>query len=101
MSELVRLKTDWDLPLQPPRAGAELRGHFVGRARERQLLANELARSNQRSIFVSGYRGVGKTSLVYRALLDVSSRETGKDVLLVLLNAAQLEAETAAPKRIV
>ncbi|HYZ79276.1 MAG TPA: P-loop NTPase fold protein [Gaiellaceae bacterium] len=39
------------------------------------------------------YRGVGKTSLVYRALHDVSTAPAETNVLLVLLNAAQLEAE--------
>ena len=68
-------------------------GHFVGRERERALIANELFRSSQRSIFVSGYRGVGKTSLIYRALFDVREQAGAKRFLRVLLNAAQLEAE--------
>jgi hypothetical protein len=89
----AKLKIDWDLSIQPPGNSGDPVGHFVGRARERALIANELLRSSQRSIFISGHRGVGKTSLIYRALFDVREQAGAKRFLRVLLNAAQLEAE--------
>jgi hypothetical protein len=78
----------------------------VGRERELALLTNELLRSPQRSILVAGYRGVGKTSLIYRALAEVEQRKSDRSFVFVLMNAAQLEAEADAegniePKQIV
>jgi Cdc6-like AAA superfamily ATPase len=96
MALRLTLADDWDLPIQPPRGGDRVRGHFVGRARERALLGNELQRSSQRSIFVSGHRGVGKTSLVYRALNDLRvdlESKPEKHFLIVLINTPQLRAD--------
>jgi hypothetical protein len=98
----VRLRSDWSLPLEAPRPARPTRGRFVGRERERALLANELTSRSQGAVFVSGHRGAGKTSLVYRALGDLEAEQPKRRwrirrqrprFLLVVLNAAQLEAE--------
>jgi Cdc6-like AAA superfamily ATPase len=104
MALRLTLTYDWDLPIQPPRGDGQDRGHFVGRVRERAMLANELQRSSQRSIFVSGYRGVGKTSLVYRALNDLgveSNSAKPKHFLLVLINTPQLRADDDSTEKTV
>jgi hypothetical protein len=64
------------------------------------MLTSELLRSPQRSILVAGYRGVGKTSLVYRALAEVERRKIDRSFVFVLMNAAQLEAEAGADGKI-
>jgi Cdc6-like AAA superfamily ATPase len=106
MATQVHLSADWDVPTQPPQRGQPQSGHYVGRERELALLTNELLRSPQRSILVAGYRGVGKTSLIYRALDEVEQRKSDRSFVFVLMNAAQLEAEADAegniePKQIV
>jgi Cdc6-like AAA superfamily ATPase len=105
MAPSLSLQQDWDEPLQAPHPSQEKRGRFVGRRRERDLLALELRASSQRSILLAGYRGVGKTSLVYQALHDVSStqaRDSSQKYLLVVLNAAQLKEtkDTIAPREV-
>ncbi|MFA5032293.1 MAG: P-loop NTPase fold protein [bacterium] len=88
----IKLKKDWDIPIQPPTLESNGIGHFAGRKREVELLVNEILHKNQGSILVGGYRGVGKTSTVYKALSEAKSKE--KNLIVVLLNAAQLEAES-------
>ena len=112
----ILLKDDWDISLRPPLFENDVVGHFAGRDEEIPRLVNELLRKKSGSIFVSGHRGVGKTSFVYKAISDVydddksNSLENsssvrrkisdiyykykGKDksnILIVLLNAGQLE----------
>lgn len=101
---LIKLKKDWDIPIQPPLLKTKLAGHFAGRRKEIELLVNEITHKNQGSILISGYRGVGKTSTVYKALSEVKKKE--KNILVVLLNAAQLEDKTSnqnqiSPERII
>jgi hypothetical protein len=93
----IHLKADWDSPCPAPSLDTtESVGHFVGREDEIERLANELVRSSQRSILVSGHRGVGKTTLVYEAFrrAEKLARDTlviGENRLVpVLLNANQL-----------
>jgi len=86
----IIFKKDWDLSINAPIDKKE-RGHFVGRKIELHLLVNEILRRNSGAILVSGYRGVGKTSLVYKALWKVKSYSSNN--VIVLLNASQLEAE--------
>jgi hypothetical protein len=83
----IVLKEDWDIPVQVP--GRENIGHFIGRDSEVDFLTNELSRRNQGSILISGHRGVGKTSLVYKALRNISD----KKILFVLMNATHLEPD--------
>ena len=87
----LTLKSDWDIPLQSPLSKKETQGHFVGREKELQPLIHEISRKKNGSILISGYRGVGKTSLVYKALSD--AKKKNKNIIIVLINAAQLEAE--------
>lgn len=88
----IVLKKDWDIPIRPPFDDNVDEGYFVGREKEIKPLINEIIRRKSGSIFVSGYRGVGKTSLVYKALSEVKKKD--KNTIIVLLNAAQLEAES-------
>jgi len=87
----IVLKKDWDIPPRFSLDSKKFEGHFAGRKRELDLLVNEILHKTSGSILVSGHRGVGKTSLVYKALVEVLKRK--KDIIIVLMNAAQLEAE--------
>lgn len=66
----VKIKQNWDSPIRY--AGRdnedEFVGYFVGREKEVSLLSNDIRRKNEGSILVRGHPGVGKTSLVMRAL---------------------------------
>lgn len=86
----IILKDDWDVSLRPPLFGNDVVGHFAGRNKEILRLVNELLRKNSGSIVVTGHRGVGKTSFVYKALSDVYEKDEC-DILIVLLNAGQFE----------
>ena len=68
------LRDDWDVPIQPPARGRRSAGLFVGRRAELARLIDEVLRSPHKSILISGYRGVGKTSLVYRTLDEIEGR---------------------------
>lgn len=101
---VIKLKKDWDVPIQPPISEGKVTGNFAGRRKEVELLVNELAHKNQGSILISGYRGVGKTSTIYKALTEVKKKE--ENTLIVLLNAAQLEDRSSdqdqiAPEQII
>jgi len=88
----VILKKDWDLPPKISLENGTFSGYFVGREKELDLLVNEILHKSRGSILVSGHRGVGKTSFVYKALSLVLEKD--KNILVVLMNAAQLEAES-------
>lgn len=88
----IILKKDWDVDISAPLIDKAIEGHFVGRDRETKLLSNEILRRNNGSILVSGHRGVGKTSLVYKSLRN--AKEKDKNIKVVLLNASQLEAHS-------
>ncbi|MCD6460058.1 hypothetical protein J7L67_05275, partial [bacterium] len=81
------IKPDWDQNINPPTNEKET-GHFCGREKELNLLVNELKRRKNASILISGHRGVGKTSFVYKALWELKNK---KEPIFVLLNASQLE----------
>lgn len=88
----VYLKLDWDIPPRCPDTKENkvgLKGHFVGRRREIDRLVNDLLRRNQGAFLISGQRGVGKTSLVYKALHELTNKDN--KYIFVLLNASQLE----------
>lgn len=86
----IVLKRDWDIQITRPLNGEKVRGHYSGRNIELNMLTNEILRGKKGSILISGYRGVGKTSLVYKSLWDVLNRED--KTIIVFLNATQLEA---------
>lgn len=95
MGKKIILKRDWD---QSPKIYEDngFSGYFVGREREVNLLLNEILSKKRGAVLVSGYRGVGKTSLVYKVLSEVLKRD--KNILVVLMNAAQLEVESEGNK---
>lgn len=97
----IVLKHDWDVPISPPDIiegqdasrlyeRQEL-GHYGGRTDELNKIVNELLRRPKGSILISGYRGVGKTSFIYKALSELKIKNN--DIIIVMLNAAQLEIE--------
>ena len=86
----IYLRDDWDVPIHFSQLNDEIIGNFTGRKDELLNLNNEIRRSKTGSILVCGYRGVGKTSFVYKSLNNVKD----KDTIIVLLNASQLEAES-------
>lgn len=85
----LKLVKDWDTGIQPPRVRSQAHGHFVGRTREVTMLTNDLLNRDEGAVLVSGYRGVGKTSFVYKCIREVLKSE--KNLLVVLLNAVQLQ----------
>jgi Cdc6-like AAA superfamily ATPase len=85
----IKLRKDWDTAIQPPTGKSQPHGHFVGRSREVTKLTNDLLNRDEGAVLVSGYRGVGKTSFVYKCLHEVLTQD--KNVLVVLLNAVQLQ----------
>jgi nucleoside-triphosphatase THEP1 len=92
----IVLKRDWDISISPPLIGKKfhdplLLGHYVGRNHELSKLVNELLRRPKGSILISGYRGVGKTSLIYKALSELKARDKDHEIIVVMLNAAQLD----------
>jgi len=90
----ITLKQDWDISSQPPnRSGRHDIGHFVGRKKELSLLQNELSRKSQGAILISGYRGVGKTAFVYKALQNLYQEQGGKKNLVVLMNSNSLGSQ--------
>lgn len=90
----ILLKLNWDIPVQPP-DNQEI-GLFIGREREISFLTNEILRKNQGAILVSGHRGVGKTSLVFKSLRSIKSQK----ILPVIINASHLEPEDNNPDEI-
>ena len=97
----IYLKDEWDVPIHFSQINNMIIGDFTGRKRELLNLTSEVKRSKTGSILVCGYRGVGKTSLVYKSISKVND----KDTIIVLLNASQLEVESKAsdidPKKII
>lgn len=81
------LKKDWDYPPHPEKE----QGHFIGRKEELCRLIDNLLRRDSGSILVSGDRGVGKTSLVYKALQEVKKQKN--NTIFVVFNALQLEID--------
>lgn len=92
----IVLKRDWDLQISPPIKDEKLEGHYGGREKEVVRLTNELLRDKKGSILICGYRGVGKTSLVYKALWNAKGKD--QDIIFILLNSAQLEIDPSANK---
>lgn len=89
---ILVLKKDWDYPPHPEKE----KGHFIGRKDELCRLIDNLLRRDSGSILVSGDRGVGKTSLVYKALQEV--KKQNKKTIPVILNALQLEIDFTPTK---
>ena len=103
----IVLKDDWDVSLRPPLFGRDVVGHFAGRDKEIQRLVNELLRKKSGSICISGHRGVGKTSFVYKAISEAEAQEKDENesnIVIVLLNTGQFEIShedvTTNPKEI-
>lgn len=91
----IVLKPDWDIPSQyPSKENSKSKGHFAGRKRELSVLCNELIRKDQGAILVSGYRGVGKTSFIYKTLQSIFDNPSNKQVLAVLINCSFLDDES-------
>lgn len=97
----IKLKKNWDAPIPVPGGNDTGEGLFTGREMEVQLLKNDILRKGQGSILISGHRGVGKTSLVYKTLHEVyketrgAKHNAGQQLLLVLINAGQLDTSLA------
>lgn len=85
----IKLVKDWDTGIQPPIGKSKVKGHFAGRKDEVSKLTNDLLNREEGAILISGYRGVGKTSFVYKCLSNALVNEKG--ALVVLLNAPQLQ----------
>lgn len=95
----IKLHRNWDTGIQPPTLRLRTPGHFVGRSREVTMLTNDLLNRDEGAVLVSGYRGVGKTSFVYKCLREVLNQE--KDTLVILLNAVQLQDDGSVVKNLI
>lgn len=94
----IFLKSNWDISITPPIHNRKMDGYFVGRKIELDMLVNEIKGKRSGSILVSGHRGVGKTSLVYKTIHEIKKED--KRVISVFLNASQLDAEmNTVPKQ--
>jgi Cdc6-like AAA superfamily ATPase len=87
------LQRDWDIPIHPYGSKYDSKdteeGYFAGREKELVFLTNELIRKKNGSILVCGHRGVGKTSLVYKAIRKL--KEQCHNAIVVVVNYSQLE----------
>jgi len=95
----IILKEDWDIQISPPLNEEKIRGYYGGRNKEVEILANEILRGKKGSILISGYRGVGKTSLVYKSLWDLKEKDEDGNVILILINAAQLDMDVGSTSK--
>jgi len=86
----IRLKNNWDFP-QNYQLDEES-GVFIGRIKEMGKIKDIFLRKSQSSILISGPRGRGKTSLVYKIIRDLK-QEKKYFLMPVIVNAAQLEIE--------
>jgi len=72
----IILSKNWDLQLSAPSPvpaeESDDEGFFVGRKTEVELIKNDILNKNQGSILVAGHRGVGKTTLVYKAISEAA-----------------------------
>lgn len=92
----ICLKKKWDAQITAPLHNTEVLvdKSFIGRIKEIELLKNDILQKEQGSILISGHRGVGKTSFVYK-VLQVVKEENNKDIknktLFIYINAGQLD----------
>jgi Cdc6-like AAA superfamily ATPase len=70
-------------------------GSFIGREKEVLHLKNTILNSDSGSILVSGVRGSGKTTFVYKVINELI-KESPKNLVPIIINAAHIWAE--APK---
>lgn len=68
-------------------------GFFFGRKTEIDLIKNDILTKNQGSILISGHRGVGKTTLVYKAI-----SEAGKQISKGWTNPETAEVKNYSKK---
>lgn len=91
----IFLSRTWDAPILPPYHNSLPPGDvdFIGRAKEIELLKNDILRKDQGSILVAGHRGVGKTSFVYKVLqLAKVEKDKESEFLYIYMNAGQLDS---------
>ncbi|MCO5384285.1 MAG: ATP-binding protein [Methanosarcina barkeri] len=88
------LKEYWDIPLHIYESKDLEEGYFAGRKRETSALVNEILRRKSGAILVCGHRGVGKTSLVHKAIKEVRKINNNfENLIFVRINSSQLEIE--------
>jgi len=85
----LKIRPYWDFPQNYN--SKEKSGIFIGREQEQEKLIDIFTRKKCGSILLCGPRGVGKTTLVYKALKEVRSKE--EKIIPVVLNVSQIEAE--------
>lgn len=88
----IVLKEYWDTPLRIYESKDLEEGYFAGRKRETSALVNEILRRKSGAILVCGHRGVGKTSLVHKAIKEVRKINNNfENLIFVRINSSQLE----------
>ncbi len=96
----LAVKDHWDYPQtyvhSHGKKDSEI-GVFVGRKEEKEKLKDLFGRKSKGSILISGPRGIGKTSLVYRVIYELQeeSQDSPQKILPIVLNASQLELKNS------
>ena len=91
----IKLKEAWDFP-QSSDFEEDQVGVFGGRQGELARLKNLLVKKNKSSILLTGHRGRGKTSVIYKALWDINreKKENEVKIIPILIDALQLESRS-------
>ncbi|MCV0392099.1 MAG: hypothetical protein K5790_02265 [Nitrosopumilus sp.] len=83
------LKNHWDYQ---PKIGSEL-GHHVTRQSEHQILLDFISRRSEGSMLISGHRGAGKTSSVFKAVNESVTMNPKIKPILIKATSINLEEE--------
>ena len=89
MEEKILIKECWDNCLNWHSINNPSENIFEGRIKELNKVKDFLLRKNSGSLIISGQRGSGKTSLIIKAISDVSDRT---EIFFIPLNALRMEA---------
>ena len=87
MDEKIILKPDWDYQ---PKIKKDS-GHHIIRESEHRILIDFISRRNEGSMLVCGQRGAGKTSSVFKATYEATTKN--KKIKPVLIKATSIDLE--------
>lgn len=83
---IVRIRDDWDSFPDP--SNLHDNSVYVGRVDDLKKLSNWILHSTRGSLLLSGVRGIGKTSFVYRAFNE--AKKKNNNIKIIEINGANL-----------